>query len=418
MTSQGEAKSLLDSILGYGGNAHGMTAPEDRGPKIGTVDPAFDGTTAGARITFDGESTMSVRSYPWLDAAPRPGSRVVLLPVGRSFVIAGALDATATLTAPVRAVFVGNSNATNARPNATDNWPTALCAARNWTQHNYAQDFRSFMSSPVNYLTLAQDAVAGMTLEQRLQVEWAFVADGSSDARDDRTYADVLARAGQVYSTLRAGFPNARLVVLPMVWPADSQRYTGGSYTGATPGRVPMIALAMKEALQPYPGSIFIDNSWTWLTQRTDLMIATNDVHPNAQGHRRIAALVERAIRGESIRDFGQWTPPASLTTDFGTSNGSGTPINRTRGLAARREGWDVELLGGIWTGVAKSGSSITVATLADGLKPPYTVPKMGIMTGSNALVPVEIWPDGTIRVYGNFAANQGVVLDLVYRLG
>lgn len=90
MTVTNDARSLLDSILGYAKDEHAPTPPEDRPAKIGTVDPAFDpALAAAARVTFDGEATLTARAYPWLDEPPAAGSRVVLIPVGKSYVIAG-----------------------------------------------------------------------------------------------------------------------------------------------------------------------------------------------------------------------------------------------------------------------------------------------------------------------------------------
>lgn len=119
MTASDRARGLLESIVGYGADDHGAPAPEDRPVKIGTVASDFDATTdSGARITFDGESTTSLRRYPWLGTAPKPGERVVLLPVGRSLVILGPIGQPSGPVEPTLAtdpVFIGTASGSQPR---------------------------------------------------------------------------------------------------------------------------------------------------------------------------------------------------------------------------------------------------------------------------------------------------------------
>lgn len=63
-----------------------------RALKIGTVDPAF--TTGLPKVTFDGESTMSTKTYAYLNSKPAAGARVVLAPVGTGYVIIGTIGGT------------------------------------------------------------------------------------------------------------------------------------------------------------------------------------------------------------------------------------------------------------------------------------------------------------------------------------
>lgn len=87
MTTSDEARTLLESITGY---ARGQHTPDEAPTKLATVVAGFDPkVAAGARVTFDGESSPTLRAFPWLGAPPRASSRVVLIPVGRSWVIVG-----------------------------------------------------------------------------------------------------------------------------------------------------------------------------------------------------------------------------------------------------------------------------------------------------------------------------------------
>lgn len=66
------------------------------GTKLATIDPAY--TVGGSyptspalpRVTFDGETTLSTKQYPVLNGyLPVAGQRVLMVPSGRTFVIAG-----------------------------------------------------------------------------------------------------------------------------------------------------------------------------------------------------------------------------------------------------------------------------------------------------------------------------------------
>lgn len=81
MSSQA-AKALLEAVAGYTGGGVGRSA------RIGTVDPSY--TSGLVKVTFDGETTLSVKGYAWLGAyTPAASDRVALLPVGTSWLILG-----------------------------------------------------------------------------------------------------------------------------------------------------------------------------------------------------------------------------------------------------------------------------------------------------------------------------------------
>lgn len=95
-------RTMLESITGYGERTLQQPDAADRGAKFGTIDASFDGTTAGARIIFDGEPTAGLRSYPWVGDMPVAGQRVMLMPAGRSYVIVGALGQALAYPRPFR----------------------------------------------------------------------------------------------------------------------------------------------------------------------------------------------------------------------------------------------------------------------------------------------------------------------------
>ena len=104
MSGQDDALALLGAITDFA-DPHigaGYVPSESRPPRIGTVDPAYAGATT-AKITFDGEATLSVKAYPFLGVKPAASDRVALLPVGRSYLILGKIGVGAWYDALVAA---------------------------------------------------------------------------------------------------------------------------------------------------------------------------------------------------------------------------------------------------------------------------------------------------------------------------
>lgn len=69
-------------------SGHTRARDRTRTNRMGTIDPAY--TSGLPRVQFDGEDEVSGKTYPHLASyTPSAGDRVVLLPVGHSYVILG-----------------------------------------------------------------------------------------------------------------------------------------------------------------------------------------------------------------------------------------------------------------------------------------------------------------------------------------
>jgi microcystin-dependent protein len=65
----------------------------DKPVRLAVVDSGY--TTGWPKVTFEGESTLSGKQYPHIDSyAPAAGDRVVLVPVGTTYLIVGAVSST------------------------------------------------------------------------------------------------------------------------------------------------------------------------------------------------------------------------------------------------------------------------------------------------------------------------------------
>lgn len=83
--------TILESMMGISQLVFDKERePGDKSAKIGTIDPAY--VTGDPKILFDGEDVLSEKKYPFLAPySPRANDRVVLIPVGHSYVVLGAI---------------------------------------------------------------------------------------------------------------------------------------------------------------------------------------------------------------------------------------------------------------------------------------------------------------------------------------
>lgn len=73
-----DARDLLDAFV--------TAAPATRDARLGTVDPAY--ASGRPRVTLDGTTALSPAGFPRNNNyTPVAGDRVLLLPVGSSFVV-------------------------------------------------------------------------------------------------------------------------------------------------------------------------------------------------------------------------------------------------------------------------------------------------------------------------------------------
>lgn len=95
-----DALDFLSTIAGYTRNAPSSgSSSADRPIRLAVVDPAYSAFSGlypngvnPARVTFEGESTLSGKYYPVaVGYIPGPSQRVYLVPIGGTYLIAGAV---------------------------------------------------------------------------------------------------------------------------------------------------------------------------------------------------------------------------------------------------------------------------------------------------------------------------------------
>jgi len=88
--------AFLDAVAGYA-REENRQGSADKAIRLATIDPAYVPSSYPAtlpKVTFDGESTLSGKRYTVITPGylPHPSDRVVLLPVGNTYVIIGSVD--------------------------------------------------------------------------------------------------------------------------------------------------------------------------------------------------------------------------------------------------------------------------------------------------------------------------------------
>lgn len=86
-----EPRAFLETVAGLNRNTQ-MNGSADKPYLLATIDPAFTIGSGNPKVTFDGETTMSGKTYAYISSYyPIPGDRVVLAPLGTSYVILGSV---------------------------------------------------------------------------------------------------------------------------------------------------------------------------------------------------------------------------------------------------------------------------------------------------------------------------------------
>lgn len=123
-------RDFLEAVAGYGIEKP-PTAAAQRGPKLAAVADDYSGTGAAA-VVFDGESVAGLRTYVALQPVVAE-QRVVMLPVGHTYVILGDLEAGLADELAAIATLAGDNDARLDDLTADTGWVTLTLVA-GWTQ--------------------------------------------------------------------------------------------------------------------------------------------------------------------------------------------------------------------------------------------------------------------------------------------
>jgi hypothetical protein len=303
------------------------------------------------------------------------------------------------------AVIVGSSNA------VAGTWAEEFCAAWGLTMRNYAIGGSGFTSSQ-NFLSQLQTAATSTSFTES-DVGVVVICDASNNIRgwnNAGNVVDVSADADATFAYARTTFPNARIICLPVIWPSDPV----GDVAGVPGGYQIAWSKGLMETMQTLQTMClknnveFVDQSWTWLSGISGVMASDGSVHPNTAGYSQIAKWLSKHVRGESTRRDMPWMPvPYTNAQAIG-----GSPV-----LQIRREGWNVYLNGSIQTTAPGSGGLTDIATLPEGLRPPYGWELTMRENGTSIPTAVQIYPVGVMRVWSALPAGEQYYISGTYTL-
>lgn len=161
-------------------------------------------------------------------------------------------------------------------------WPNKLIGMLpGWTLRNYAVSGAGWNVSGKLFIDQLNTAIADTTLDKN-RVGIVLVAGGRNDIMDASI---AKARTVAFVSLARASFPNARIMVVPMLW-------HNAAMNGAGRVKASGVLAGAAEA-----GAESINWAWTWNMGNTS-NFPSGDVHPNETGAQVIASYMASAIRG------------------------------------------------------------------------------------------------------------------------
>ena len=247
------------------------------------------------------------------------------------------------------AVFVGTSNVDD-RPGS---WVAKLCTKRGWTKKNYAVGGMGYNFDTSNSFDKQLDRAIADTSFANTDVRFVFICDGANDARSGLS---VFAAAGALVTKAKANFPNARIIILPVListYTIDRQKLFLEK-TGDIINELRSIALAH--------GVEMIENSWSWHLDDSSLTLPS-EVHYTASGYDRIVYWVQEYLAGRPTVSNRGPSAPTYRSKFAGRDDGT------LRRLLAQRDGEQVRASGHFsCTSTAQPGD--VICTFPVGMRP------------------------------------------------
>lgn len=190
-------------------------------------------------------------------------------------------------------------------------WPNKLInMLPGWTLRNYAVSGAGWNVSGKLFIDQLNTAIADTTLDKN-QVGIVLVAGGRNDIMDAST---AKIRTVAFVTLARTNFPNARIMVVPMLW-------HNTAINGAGRIKASGVLAGAAEA-----GAEGINWAWTWNMGNTD-NFPSGDVHPNETGAQVIASYMASAVRGSYSGRTAAWYQ------NNGGSNGASLSIVASGGF-------------------------------------------------------------------------------------
>lgn len=260
-------------------------------------------------------------------------------------------------------VVVGSTTSTNAF--GIQPWCVKVAQRLGLTLRNFAVQNTGFNGLQSFWLQM-QAAAADPSFDND-DVAVVFICDASKSVQswdDTGTTDDITNNVIVGFQYAKDTFPNARIVCIPVIWPAWPSANMVG-YQNVWPYALTQIIEQIKWYAIEYDVE-FVDYSHTWLTGWPGYMLSGQIGLPHQGGQDIISGWVMRHMRGLSTRADGPWT---NVIHQAGSTVSTRPGAPRFR---ARREGWTVHYKGSLYTVNAGVGDQILV-TFPIGFRPPIS---------------------------------------------
>lgn len=272
------------------------------------------------------------------------------------------------------AIFIGSSNA-GVEPR---NWTVDFAAQNGWVHKNYAVGGGGF-SKPAqeSFYQQAQSAIADTSVN-KASVKFFFIIDMSNDTR---WKANVQAQADSVFGLVEAAYPNARIIVVPEVWPystansdTDIVRHVSRNYN------------QVRLAAQKYKRVEVINHTWLWFWDGGAWSEGAQiDVHLNENGYKRLAWYIGQYVN-RGIQDANDLQDTTFLVAVSGGM------------LYARRVGGIVNVYGNLTFGTDQN-TAAAVARAPIGFAPHASgIPVVAMRDDNYTTKMLEMASDGAIN--------------------
>ena len=267
-----------------------------------------------------------------------------------------------------RVVCIGNTNSDNITGSREDTWITKLGANLGWTVHNFAKNDTSVMgpNSTDSFPGQVSTAASTMTTQEKAEVGLVFICEFSDSVRLRHGYDNVRATTADMLTALKVAFPNASIVIVPILWPAEHQRYwpsSAGPYDATASANVYAIVSAIRTASLAVPNATVLNDTWSWFMGASYAMAGEGIPYISGYGHTMLSNMVMKALSGSNFVADTPWTP-VTFSTNLSSSS------REYKSLSVRRESWKGYIEGEAKVGDTDIPAGSVIASVPAGFYP------------------------------------------------
>ena len=329
-----------------------------------------------------------------LDGRLDPIEALVAPPSGRLSKTQLDLDYVTRFRDPV-AVFIGSSNS-----HVNYGWTQGLATKKGWIHKNYSINGGSFSvpSHPDSFRSQLNNAIADPSFDNA-KVEYLFVTDMSNDIRGN---GSVFTQAVELFGIAQNNFPNARIIMIPVVFPFNTVHQTDLAIRTSVSKRYE----EAMEASYAYDRVEIIENTWLWFWDAGNWLEGVNpNYHLNNAGYTRLIWYIEQYLKHANIDNQIAWSQATQIVSSS----------NMGAGFFSRRIHGQVTAIGDFQTFI-NTPQDTDVCRLAPGTAPSDTILVNGTHRDTRAPgYPIYIYPDGTVRLLAAIPGSTRVWYNASY---